>query len=69
MRTFSSAVRCGNTAEIWKERTRPSRAISAGRRPVMSRPLNVIRPRVGARKWVSRLKQVVLPAPLGPMRA
>ena len=30
MRTFSSAVRCGNTAEIWKDRTRPSRAMSAG---------------------------------------
>src|SRR5262249_42372471 len=26
-------------------------------------------PRVGSRKCVSRLKQVVLPAPLGPMRA
>ena len=40
MRTFSSAVRCGNTAEIWNERTRPSRATSAGRIAVMSRPLN-----------------------------
>src|SRR6516164_5469690 len=29
-RTFSSTVRCGNTAEIWNERTRPSRATSAG---------------------------------------
>ena len=29
-RTFSSTVRCGNTAEIWKLRTRPSRATSAG---------------------------------------
>ena len=30
MRTFSSTVRCGNTAEIWNERTSPSRATSAG---------------------------------------
>src|SRR5260221_710175 len=26
-------------------------------------------PRVGVRKWVSRLKQVVLPAPFGPISA
>ena len=41
----------------------------AGFIPVMSRPLNVILPRVGGRKEVSRLKHVVLPAPLGPIRA
>src|SRR5713101_432789 len=43
--------------------------MSAGREPVMSRLLNRMRPRVGARKWVRRLKHVVLPAPLGPMSA
>src|SRR5262249_31790133 len=43
--------------------------MSAGREPVISRPLKRMRPRVGARKWVRRLKQVVLPAPLGPMSA
>src|SRR5207245_10137557 len=43
--------------------------MSAGREPVMSRSLNRMRPRVGARKWVRRLMQVVLPAPLGPMSA
>ena len=32
-------VRCGNTADIWNERTSPSRATSAGASPVMSRPL------------------------------
>src|SRR5213593_2961978 len=68
-RTFSTTERWGNTAEIWNERTRPSRAMSAGREPVISRPLKRMRPRVGARKWVRRLKQVVLPAPLGPMSA
>src|SRR4029453_8378159 len=43
--------------------------MSAGREPVISRPLKRMRPRVGVRKWVRRLKQVVLPAPLGPMSA
>ncbi len=43
--------------------------MSAGRDPVMSRPLKVMRPRVGARKCVSRLKQVVFPAPFGPISA
>ena len=37
--------------------------------PVMSRPLNLIVPRVGGRNAVSRLKQVVLPAPFGPISA
>ncbi len=37
--------------------------------PVMSRPLNRIAPRVGGRNAVSRLKQVVLPAPFGPISA
>ena len=69
MRTFSSTVRCGNTAEIWNERTSPMRAIVAGREPVISRPLKKIWPRVGVRKCVSRLKQVVLPAPFGPISA
>ena len=69
MRTFSSTVRCGNTAEIWNERTRPMRAMRAGAEPVISRPLKKIWPRVGSRKCVSRLKQVVLPAPFGPISA
>ena len=43
--------------------------MSAGRAAVMSRPLYEMRPRVGVRNLVSRLKQVVLPAPLGPMSA
>ena len=41
----------------------------AGFMPVMSRPLNLIVPRVGVRKEVSKLKQVVLPAPFGPISA
>ena len=45
MRTFSSTLRCGNTAEIWNERTTPSRATSAGGSAVMSWPLKTMRPR------------------------
>src|SRR2546423_8965891 len=69
MRTFSSTLRWGNTAEIWNERAMPRRATSAGFRCVISRPLYTIRPREGVRNFVSRLKHVVLPAPFGPMRA
>src|SRR5258706_7407387 len=47
----------------------PRRAICAGFSPVMSAPLKWMLPRVGLRNWVSRLKQVVLPAPLGPISA
>src|SRR5262249_38349617 len=69
MRTFSITVRCGNTAEIWNERTMPRRATSAGRSAVMSRPSNTMRPRLGVKNLLKRLKQVVLPAPLGPIMA
>src|ERR1700712_3693084 len=41
----------------------------AGFIPVMSRPLNLIVPRVGGKNEVSRLKHVVLPAPFGPIKA
>src|ERR1700722_6410880 len=47
----------------------PRRAICAGRSRVMSVPLNTIWPDVGSRNLVRRLKQVVLPAPLGPINA
>src|SRR5438445_2804071 len=69
MRTFSSAVGQGKTALIWNERTSPLRATSAGAAPVMSSPLYVMVPLVAGRKRVSRLKQVVLPAPFGPISA
>jgi hypothetical protein len=39
IRTFSKTVRWGNTAEIWKERAKPSWTMSAGIAAVMSRPL------------------------------
>ena len=44
----------------------PRRAMCSGVSRVMSMPLNRICPRVGVRNFVSRLKQVVLPAPFGP---
>ena len=39
----------------------------SGRESVMSRSANTIRPLVGLYSPVSMLKNVVLPAPLGPM--
>ena len=43
--------------------------MSAGLTSVMSLPLNRIWPLLGIRNLVRRLKTVVLPAPLGPIRA
>src|SRR2546428_13449708 len=45
----------------------PADMIRSGRVPVMSLPSNQIRPAVGWYRPVSMLKNVVLPAPLGPM--
>src|SRR5689334_20312259 len=47
----------------------PRRATSAGRSAVMSRPPNTMRPRLGVKNLLNRLKQVVLPAPFGPIMA
>ena len=69
MRTFCSTDKWGKTAEIWNERITPMRAIWAGLAAVMSFPLNRICPPVGTRNLVSKLKHVVLPAPLGPIKA
>jgi hypothetical protein len=43
--------------------------IAFGGRPVISLPLNRIRPLVGRRTPVRQLKNVLLPAPFGPMMA
>jgi len=45
----------------------PRRVICRGSRPVMSRPSKRMRPAVGFRYPVTRLMNVVLPAPLPPM--
>src|SRR5688572_18168037 len=46
----------------------PRSTTSHGRRPVMSSPLNTMRPRSGRKILVIRRSRVVLPAPFGPMR-
>ena len=43
--------------------------ILLGGRPVMSSPLNRMRPLVGRSTPVRQLKKVLLPAPFGPMMA
>src|SRR5690349_10849244 len=53
----------------WKERPMPRRQISWGGSPVTSRPSRTTAPLSGRRWPVTRLKNVVLPAPLGPMIA
>src|SRR5262245_15130258 len=53
----------------WNERPMPSRQMSCGARPVTSRPSSTTVPVSGLRWPVTRLKNVVLPAPLGPMMA
>ena len=54
----------------WKVRTMPSAGDLVGAaRPASDLPLNVQSPSSGWSKPVSRLKNVVLPAPLGPISA
>ena len=69
MQTFSSTERPRNSRLIWNVRAMPSLTRSACVRPVMSRPARSTRPRVGGNTPVSRLTNVVLPAPLGPINA
>src|SRR5262245_44840637 len=47
----------------------PRREMRSGGRPAMSAPPNRMRPLVGRRTPVRQLKNVLLPAPLGPMIA
>ena len=53
----------------WNVRTIPARATRAAETPPSDRPSNVHVPVLGLSNPVSRLKSVVLPAPLGPIRA
>ena len=65
--TFSSAVISGNSRMFWKVRAMPSSVIwCASARPA-SAPSKRTCPAVGRYTPVSTLKQVVLPAPLGPI--
>ena len=68
-RTFSCAVSWPNTVVIWKLFAMPMRANSCCARPVMSRPWKRMRPAVGANAPLTMLKNVLLPAPFGPMIA
>src|SRR5687767_12498947 len=67
--TFSRTVIDANVAATWNVRPTPASAMSRGGRPVMSVPASTTRPASG-RSWpLMQLKQVVLPAPFGPISA
>ena len=63
-----SALSSLNRFMIWNERDSPRPAMRRGAIPVMSCPANRTLPRSGLKRPVSTLKQVVLPAPFGPIR-
>src|SRR5213593_2510452 len=67
--TFSKTVSLGKMLVRWNERPMPRRQTSCGASPVMSRPFRITAPASGRRWPVTRLKNVVLPAPFGPMIA
>ena len=56
-------------AVIWKVRPTPRRQTVRGGRPVMSAPFSLMVPALGLICPFSMLKQVLLPAPLGPISA
>ena len=65
--TFSIAVIDANRRMFWNVRATPSFVMMSGRVPVTSWPSNSIVPERRLVEPVSMLKNVVLPAPLGPM--
>ena len=67
--TFSRTVMVGNVAVIWKVRPTPSRQISRGFLPAVSSPSSLTRPLSGMFWPLSMSKQVLLPAPFGPISA
>ena len=66
---FSRTVIDPKVAVIWKVRPTPSRQTCRGLKPAMLRPPMRIAPESGSICPSSRLKQVVLPAPFGPIIA
>src|SRR6185503_10725550 len=68
-RMFSSTLSLESTLVSWKVRTMPIRATLNAPTPLSDVPLNDQSPWSGWSKPVSRLKNVVLPAPLGPIKA
>ena len=65
--TFSNAFSAVSGLAIWKVRPMPSLARACGGSWLIAWPRKRTSPSVGASWPVSRLKKVVLPAPLGPM--
>src|SRR3954452_16732051 len=65
--TFSSAVMLWKRRMFWNVRPMPRSVNACGGFPVMSSFANHTRPFVGLYTPVSMLKNVVLPAPFGPM--
>ena len=67
--TFSSTLMVGSRLTCWNVRPMPRPAIAWAERPEIGSPLKAISPAVGCSTPVTRLKMVLLPAPLGPIRA
>src|SRR5207245_7041096 len=68
-RQLSRTLRLANRFEIWNVRVSPRAARRCDGIRVTSRPDSSMRPAVTGRAPATRLKSVVLPAPLGPIRA
>src|SRR5215470_11435330 len=67
--SVSIGVKSANSWLIWKVRAMPSRTRRCGSRFVIDAPSSRISPPDGRSMPVSRLTNVVLPAPFGPIRA
>jgi hypothetical protein len=66
---FPRTVSWGKRLVTWKVRAIPKRALRCAGSVVTSCPQNTILPSSGGNTPATRLVRVVLPAPLGPMRA
>jgi hypothetical protein len=66
--TFSKALISGKGCTTWKVRVTPSLQTWWALSPLMVLPLKVMVPPDGRMAPETMLKQVVLPAPFGPMR-
>ena len=66
---LSRTVRVVNPTGVWNVRMSPISATRQGAKPSMRWPPKVIAPWSGGSNPVMALNRVVLPAPLGPIRA
>ncbi|MNN94679.1 hypothetical protein D3C81_2133470 [compost metagenome] len=69
MATFSSTVMLGSSFTCWNVRLMPMRAICREDLPLMRWPMNSTSPLLGVSTPDNWLNRVLLPAPLGPIRA